>query len=82
MNSFYGYRTPKSMKLQKHWDFAQRFSSKLMIQYGISLCLLSLLAFFIHLSEGSAVGISLGLILLLTISLIMRVEKELRDTFD
>lgn len=81
INSFYGYRTPKSMKSQEQWDFAQKFSSKLMVKYGIGLCLLSLLAFFLKISEGAAIGISLGFLILLAITLIIQVEKALKNNF-
>ena len=82
INSFYGYRTPKSMKSQEQWDYAQKYSSKLMVKLGVGLSLLSLVGFFINHSEGAAVGISLGFIILIAIALIVRVEKELKDTFD
>jgi uncharacterized membrane protein len=30
INSFYGYRTKNSMKNQENWDFAHRYSGKMM----------------------------------------------------
>lgn len=45
INSLYGYRTEKSMKSQEAWDFAQIFSSKLMIKAGVFLSLVGLLGY-------------------------------------
>lgn len=35
INSFYGYRTTRSVKSQQAWDFAQRYSAKKMIMAGL-----------------------------------------------
>jgi len=45
INSLYGYRTEKSMKSQEAWDFAQIFSSKLMIKAGSFLSVVGLLGY-------------------------------------
>ncbi|MBC7439299.1 MAG: SdpI family protein [Flavobacterium sp.] len=47
INSFYGYRTSKSMKNQETWTFAQKYSSVKAIQSSIFLLLISCLGFFI-----------------------------------
>jgi len=51
INSLYGYRTSKSMKSQEAWDFAQIYSSKLMVKSGVFLSIVGLLgAFFLKVS--------------------------------
>ncbi|SCP96204.1 SdpI family protein [Anaerobium acetethylicum] len=37
INSFAGYRTVRSMKSQKAWDFANRYSARLMLSCGVIL---------------------------------------------
>ena len=37
INSWYGYRTGLSRQSQKHWDFAQSLSSRLMLLFGVLL---------------------------------------------
>lgn len=36
INSFYGYRTPRSMKNQENWDFAQKYAGQLMLSWGLA----------------------------------------------
>lgn len=43
INALYGYRTPSSIKDQKVWDFAQKYSSDKMIQIGLILVVISFL---------------------------------------
>jgi len=47
INSFYGYRSSKSMKSQEAWDFAQEFSSKVMMKAGLFLIIFGLLGYYI-----------------------------------
>lgn len=46
-NAFYGYRTPRSMKNQETWDFAQNYSTTKMVQVGFFLIVFSLLKFIL-----------------------------------
>ena len=41
INEIYGYRTTRSMKSQAAWDFAQKYSAKLMTAFGIVLLAVS-----------------------------------------
>ena len=36
INGLYGYRTTRSRKSQEAWDFAQRYSAKLMTIFGLA----------------------------------------------
>lgn len=35
INWFYGYRTSNAMKNQETWDFSQKYSGKMMLQFGL-----------------------------------------------
>lgn len=82
INSFYGYRTKRSMASQEAWDYAQTFSSKLMLRFGAGLCLLSLLLKDIKLPkiEYELVAATSIIILVVVIMLVIT-EKELKKRF-
>lgn len=85
VNSFYGYRTPSSMKNQKMWDEANRYSGILMIKAGlICIAVGFLLAFGLHHinmeTKTRALCICMSFIatsMITIILLLMRTEKHL-----
>lgn len=81
INSFYGYRTPNSMKNQERWDFAQLFSCFRMIEGGFFLILISFLKFVIVISEDLEFVISLVSIFGVIVYLIVSTEKALKKNF-
>ena len=44
INEFYGYRTSRSHKSQEAWDFAQRYSAKLMTIFGLAALIVAAVA--------------------------------------
>lgn len=42
INMVYGYRTTRSMKSQKTWDFAHRYIGNIWLFAGIPLCIISI----------------------------------------
>ena len=50
INEFYGYRTTRSRKSQEAWDFAQRYSAKLMTILGLAALIVAAVA---HLFRNS-----------------------------
>ena len=81
-NYLYGYRTSSSMKSQERWDFAQAYSAKAMIWYGIVLCLLGIATFFVRLPERfSSVPWGIGLSLVLVLLMIWRIESAIWKNF-
>ncbi|RZJ67926.1 MAG: SdpI family protein [Flavobacterium sp.] len=81
INGLYGYRTSASMKSQKHWDFAQRFSSFRMIEAGIFLLGFSFASNYFGINPvKSAVG-TIVLLLASTLYLILRTEIALKKKF-
>src|SRR5690606_36015306 len=41
INSLYGYRTGRSMKSQKNWDFAQKYGAKALAVLGVLFIMIS-----------------------------------------
>ena len=81
INSLYGYRTISSMKSQKRWDFAQRFSAREMMKSGGLLTVCSLLVFITDFNNSINLIIGLSLIILIVISLFVRVESAIKAKF-
>lgn len=81
INAFYGYRTKTSMKSQKHWDFAQAYSSKEMIKLGILLAIVPFFSLFIEIKSSAGMWIGLGLLCLTAVLLFFRTEKALKQHF-
>ncbi len=80
-NGYYGYRTMRSKQSQETWDFAQSYSSKLMIISGLILCGTSLLGLFITPTEEIGVLIGLFLVLLSVFSVLIATELALKKKF-
>ena len=81
INPLYGYRTPRSMKSQERWDFAQGYSAKLLIASGV-IMLLSGMAFYVLKLEGSSSVIAFFILLFGCLGiLIYKTESLLKKTF-
>lgn len=70
-----------SMKSQERWDFAQKKSSWEMIKIAIAMVVLSAIPVIIPISENLNIGISLFLVVALTVLMIYRVEKAIKNKF-
>ena len=81
INSLYGYRTARSMRSQEAWDFAQKFSAKLLMKYGVALMIVSLLSFFTDFSNDTNLIIGFVFLFAVVILLFFQVEKELKTFF-
>ena len=57
INGLYGYRTPRAMKNQKIWDYAQVYSAKVMMKYGGYFLLLCLPGYFMDIAPEIATGL-------------------------
>lgn len=83
INGFYGYRTPRSMKNQKHWDLAQQLGAKNMMRYSSIPLVSSLLGLFI---DEKQILLSCGIILVSTLAWaffsIYKTEQQLQSRFD
>lgn len=81
INDLYGYRTKLSMKNKEQWDFAQIYSSKLMLLCGITLMAFSLIGLIIQVSEKTGVLISVIAIIGTLVFLIMKTERTIKKQF-
>lgn len=81
VNQFYGYRTKLARSSQEHWDFAQSFSSKLMIAQGLYLILMSLIPLIQRLNNYLEVFLSIFLLLVSLYIIVSKTENELKKKF-
>ena len=79
INAFYGYRTNKSMRNQKSWDFAQLYSSKLMMKLGLMLTLMGMIGLIYTPSETIGAIIAVGLLIATVVTLALKVENKLKE---
>ena len=83
INGFYGYRTRRSMKNQKHWDLAQQLGAKNMITYSCIPFLSALLGFII---EENQILLSCGIVIGSTLAWaffsIYKTEQQLKSKLD
>ncbi|WP_435577458.1 SdpI family protein [Gilvibacter sp.] len=80
INSLYGYRTNKSMKSQEAWDFANRYSSGLMLRITLYCFVLPFMCYLFYPDFNilvTLVGHSTLLLLILVFT-----ERELKARFD
>lgn len=82
INSLYGYRTRNSMKSQEAWDFAQSYSSKLMLIFGAGLCSIAIISNMIFpLKIEYQIVLSILIINITVVVMIVIVEKKLKKRF-
>ena len=81
INMLYGYRTNRSMKNQENWDFAQKYSAKLLMRSGLFLVLLSGLSLIFPFSNKLKLIVSLALVIGSIIILLIKTETELKKRF-
>lgn len=87
INSFYGYRTTRSMKNQQTWDFAHRICGKIWFGVGAVMLPLSLLAMLPALGQNiETVGwwcMAVGTVqVIVLVGTIAPVERALKQNFD
>ena len=89
INEFYGYRTTRSRKSQEAWDFAQKYSAKMMTVLGLVALIVAAAA---HLFRNSLcinsdylmlydICITLLLTIIVVMPPIILTELELRKRF-
>ena len=89
INEFYGYRTTRSRKSQEAWDFAQRYSAKLMTVLGLVALAVASIAHWLRsrLCLNSEyvmlydIGITAVLVVMVVIPSIVMTEIKLRKRF-
>ncbi|MDA8973228.1 SdpI family protein [bacterium] len=78
INGLYGYRTPRAMKNQKNWDYAQVYSAKVMMKYGGYFLLLCLPGYLMDIAPEEAAGVGLIVLLIGVAFMIFQVETHLK----
>lgn len=81
INFLYGYRTSKSMKNQGQWDFAQKYSARIMMLLGLIYMIFSVLLSSIISEETISFILGFGLLFLLCFILFWQVETKLKNEF-
>lgn len=81
INYIYGYRTNSSMKSYERWRFAQRYSRRLMVIYGIVMMMISCLGLFYSISETVDFYIGISISLFPIILLFIKTEKAIKNKF-
>ena len=77
INWFYGYRTPRAMKNQERWNFAQKYSGRQLIFWGMVNVLVAISGFWVKPDNEEANIIAVGVIMIAVISLFVRTEMAL-----
>ena len=82
INSFYGYRTSTSMETQEQWDFAQHYSSKIMLKCGIGMVIVSMLGLLLTEVDAAILSISAIVVLLIPVGILFyKTEKAIKNKF-
>lgn len=81
INVLYGYRTPSSMKNQQRWDFAQRFSSRRMVESGFAMLAVSFLKLVLGDDEMNEVYVGFSALFLSAAYMIITTERALKKNF-
>lgn len=77
-NFFLGYRTSASLRSQAHWDFAQQYSSKMLIRVGCCMLAFSFFSLTIDISELSSAIIAIFIIGFSTFFIFQHTETQLK----
>lgn len=67
INYWYGYRTPRSMRSQEAWDFANQYSSNALVGVCVLTCLVQVILYFLLDHKASLLGSSVFLAVALTL---------------
>ena len=87
INWVIGYRTARSMKTRETWDFANRYSGKLLLRAGWFTLAVSLAVMLLTMFRSEAVVSAVSLVLIFCqliplIGVIVMVERALKRKFD
>ncbi|MDX1278523.1 SdpI family protein [Oceanihabitans sediminis] len=79
INSIYGYRTVRSMKNQNTWDFAQKYSAKLLLGIGAALQLASTIYYLFTIEGLAQLIINACLIIGAVVFVFVKTENTLKN---
>lgn len=79
INSLYGYRTSRSMKNDRNWQFAQVYSTKILMLSSFIYLLIGLIGLAIELNEITATTISIATLVICLGLTIYKTEQALKQ---
>lgn len=87
INRIYGYRTPRSMKNQETWEFANKYCGKLWLRIGVIMLIITSVLLLISMNFGESVVLVCTSIFVTiqTVTIILSVlpvEMALKKEFD
>ena len=82
INSLYGYRTKNSMRDKERWTFAQKYSAIEGAKLGGILTLCGFMGLFFNPDGKTGMFIGLGLMIIMAIILLFRVESAIKKKFN
>lgn len=81
INKIYGYRTPRSMKSQEAWDYANKYSAFLMCMIGIFTSAVQVLAYLLY-DQVTAIMAGGAVLVVCLIAMMIYMEIQLKEKFD
>ena len=81
INTIYGYRTKRSMQSQESWDFAQTYSTKLMVDAAKFITFMGVLAVSVNIMPEAGALLGTMIILAALAYPFVRTETALKDKF-
>lgn len=82
INALYGYRTKRSMASQEAWDFAQAYSSELMVRAGQMMAIAAVVWLFIpQMSPILEILLGISTTMAVCVFLLVDTEKALKQKF-
>ncbi len=82
INGWYGYRSASSMKSQERWDFAQIYSSRIMLKVALGMVFIGILGIKIQTSETLGTALALGTMIIMLGVMIYKTETAIHKKFD
>ena len=81
INPLYGYRTSGSMRTQERWNFAQAYSSRLMMFCGVSLLAVAEILVLVPVPVKYEMWVMLSSLFVVIVVLFYKTENELKKRF-
>lgn len=82
INNMYGYRTNRSMQNQEVWSYANKISTKLLLNYSLLICFIQIIFIFKDPNSETLLLTSWGILILFLGLGIWKTEIELNKHFD
>lgn len=81
MSKVFAYRSKNALKSQKHWNFAQNYASRELMNLGFFLSLTCLIGKFITLDAQNNLIAGIAMVVFTIVLWIFKVERAIKDEF-